>query len=381
MNENLSSRERLMIAIANGKPDRVPATPDFSNMIPCKLTGKPFWDIYLHNNPTLFEAYCHAARHYGIDGWNVIYGGMDFRYRNSPEVSKNIISRTQDRIVERIRYNTPAGDLYETVTYMPADPPTKTEKKIKHFPDDFRKIKYFYGEITGADASKIPEYKKMSGDSGVFTLTLGYPGMHTWNDFFEGNLQNAIYAYYDYPEIFEEWAELIDREQCRKAEFILDSKPDLVLIGGSGTLTLSNPELVKKFAIPTIKKICRMAKQAGVLTMLHSCGTTMAFLEMLVNETDLNCINPLEGPPMGDVDLAEVKKLYGSRISLMGNLQTTSVMLMGTPEDVEVAAKKAIDDAGKDGGFLLSTGDQCGRDTPPENIFKLVEVAKTYGKY
>jgi uroporphyrinogen-III decarboxylase len=36
---------------------------------------------------------------------------------------------------------------------------------------------------------------------------------------------------------------------------------------------------------------------------------------------------------------------------------------------------------GAGGGFLLSTGDQCGRDTPPENLFKLVEVATTYGKY
>jgi uroporphyrinogen decarboxylase len=56
-------------------------------------------------------------------------------------------------------------------------------------------------------------------------------------------------------------------------------------------------------------------------------------------------------------------------------------MLMGTAADVEIAAKKAIDDAGEGGGFLLSTGDQCGRDTPPENLHKLVEVARTYGKY
>ncbi|AEF81977.1 cobalamin B12-binding protein [Leadbettera azotonutricia ZAS-9] len=68
-------------------------------------------------------------------------------------------------------------------------------------------------------------------------------------------------------------------------------------------------------------------------------------------------------------------------MSLMGNLQTTQVMLKGSPADVERAAKKAIDDAGADGGFLLSTGDQCGRDTPEANIFKLVETAKIYGKY
>ena len=381
MKDTLSSKERLKIAIANGKADRVPSIPDFSNMIPCKLTGKPFWDIYLHNNPTLFEAYCRAVEYYDIDGWNVVWSGVDFRRKNAPECFKTIASRTPERIVERIRYATPAGDLYETMTYMPADPPTKTEKMIKDLEKDFSKIKYLYGEITGIDNSRVPGFKKMTGDHGVFTLSVTYPGMHYWNEFFEGNLQNAIYAYYDHPEIFDEWADMAGRDLCRQAELYLDQEPDLLLVGGSGTLTLSSPELVKKYAIPTIKKICRMAKEAGVLTMLHSCGKTMAFLDMLVNETELNCVNPLEGPPMGDVDLAEVKKLYGSRIALMGNLNTTGVMLHGSPEDVERAAKKAIDDAGEGGGFLLSTGDQCGRDTPPENIFKLVETARTYGRY
>jgi uroporphyrinogen decarboxylase len=30
---------------------------------------------------------------------------------------------------------------------------------------------------------------------------------------------------------------------------------------------------------------------------------------------------------------------------------------------------------------VLSTGDQCGRDTPDRNLFAMVEVAKTYGTY
>jgi len=59
---------------------------------------------------------------------------------------------------------------------------------------------------------------------------------------------------------------------------------------------------------------------------------------------------------------------------------TTEVMLRGTADDVERAAKKCVDDAGAGGGFILSTGDQCGRDTPVENIWKLVEVCKTYGR-
>ena len=84
---------------------------------------------------------------------------------------------------------------------------------------------------------------------------------------------------------------------------------------------------------------------------------------------------------MGDCDLAEVKRLYGHQLSLMGNLHTTEVMLRGKPADVEQASRKAIDDAAQGGGFILSTGDQCGRDTPFENIQAMIQTAKTYGKY
>ena len=33
------------------------------------------------------------------------------------------------------------------------------------------------------------------------------------------------------------------------------------------------------------------------------------------------------------------------------------------------------------GGSILSTGDQCGRDTPDENILAMVDVAGDYGRY
>jgi uroporphyrinogen decarboxylase len=56
-------------------------------------------------------------------------------------------------------------------------------------------------------------------------------------------------------------------------------------------------------------------------------------------------------------------------------------MLKGTPEDVRAASRRAIDDAGAGGGFILSTGDQCGRDTPDENLHAMVETARDYGAY
>jgi uroporphyrinogen decarboxylase len=84
---------------------------------------------------------------------------------------------------------------------------------------------------------------------------------------------------------------------------------------------------------------------------------------------------------MGDCNLAELKRLWGDRITLKGNLHTTAVMLRGTVDDVVRAAKQAIDDAAAGGRFILSTGDQCGRDTPDANIRAMIETARTYGRY
>ena len=50
-------------------------------------------------------------------------------------------------------------------------------------------------------------------------------------------------------------------------------------------------------------------------------------------------------------------------------MHTTDVMLMMDVKGVEKEARKCLDDAMEGGGFILSTGDQCGRDTPDENIF------------
>ncbi len=92
-------------------------------------------------------------------------------------------------------------------------------------------------------------------------------------------------------------------------------------------------------------------------------------------------MEPMEEPPGGDVDLKEAKRRVGNKLCIKGNINTFNFMMNATPEQVEEKCKRAIDDAAADGGYVLSTGDQCGRDTPHANLFKMVEVAKTYGKY
>jgi uroporphyrinogen decarboxylase len=130
-----------------------------------------------------------------------------------------------------------------------------------------------------------------------------------------------------------------------------------------------------------VKKAIEMATAAGIPTHIHSCGPEKELVKIMAEETSLTIIDPLETPPMGDCDLAELKRLYGDRIVLKGNLHTTDVMLRGTVDEVIRASKKAIDDAAAGGRYVLSTGDQCGRDTPDENISAMIETARTYGRY
>ena len=187
--------------------------------------------------------------------------------------------------------------------------------------------------------------------------------------------------YYDHHDLVLEWAQRQSDYTIKYCERAIEAEPDFIMVGASGTITLQSPQIFRELGLPTLQKVTRMCKEAGIPTCLHSCGLEKELVKICAEETDLNIINPLEEPPMGDCYLGAIKRLYGDRLALMGNLNTITVMQRGSVEEVERVAKKAIDDAAAGGGFVLSTGDQCPVDTPDENLFKLIEVARTFGRY
>ena len=96
--EQITSRERMIVAIGNGQPDRVPVAPDMSNMIPARLTGKPFWDVYYFGDPPLWQAYIEAVKHFGIDGW-FTYGDMQYQWPGERRDAIEDIRKSADRWV------------------------------------------------------------------------------------------------------------------------------------------------------------------------------------------------------------------------------------------------------------------------------------------
>ncbi|MCK5737525.1 hypothetical protein KAH55_00020 [bacterium] len=161
----------------------------------------------------------------------------------------------------------------------------------------------------------------------------------------------------------------------------MDIRPDFFCVGGSGTLIFQTVEIFRQLAFPAVKRAIELATEVGIPTHLHSCGPETALVEIMAEETNLTVIDPLEILPMGDCNLADLKARLGDKVVLKGNLHTTEVMLRGSVADVIAASKKAIDDGATGGGFILSTGDQCGRETPFENLHAMVETARNYGRY
>ncbi len=374
----MTSRERMMIAIGNGVPDRVPVAPDMSNMIPCRLTGKPFWCIYAENDPPLWRAYLDAVDYFGIDGW-FIYGYLDFR-NSRVSGSHTWLEQSETRWVGRHTLRTPAGDLTSVMVYPRDNPPTVVEKMIKDPERDLPAL-YALWDFDSVDTTGFEAQRAEVGERAVVGTGLVPGGFHIWEGLFEGGVETLALLQMEHPEILDELDEQTTIRYRRELPYHLQARPDFILTGGSGSITMASPKLWRKYSLPGLQEITAAAKQAGVLTMVHSCGKERYLVEACAKETDLDCINPLEIPPMGDCNLKEIKQLFGDRLSLMGNLHTTEVMLRGTPGSVKEAARQAIEDAAENGGFILSTGDQCGRDTPDANIAALLEAAEAYGRY
>jgi len=380
----MTPAQRFLAVISNQIPDRVPASPDISNYIPCKRTGLPFWDIYFYEKIPLWQAYLEAIQYFGGEAWVASCAGAPLIH-NQTRVERrhqDQYRKDDDAMIRRTTIHTPDGTLTQTHTCFRNEPPSPNEKPIKNLQQDFKKFKWLIAPATGIDHGKVDQVRQACRrNQQAFGLCIAYPGFQFWEGFIQNSVQALSYALMDCPAILDEWFDLDLARGTREMELTLSTKPDYVLFGGSGTITLASPQLAMKYALPALKQWSKMAKDAGVPAMLHSCGKSRALIEMLVQHTDVNLINPLEPPPMGDVDLADVKNKFGTQIALMGNLHTTDVMLRGTTETVKQKALAAIRDAGQNGGFILSTGDQCPRDTPDQNIFALIETAKKLGTY
>jgi len=112
-----------------------------------------------------------------------------------------------------------------------------------------------------------------------------------------------------------------------------------------------SPAQFSEFVAPYLAKLIKGHRDLGFYTIKHTDGNIMPIIDQLV-EANPHALHSLD--PQAGVDIAEVKKLYGDKVCLIGNVNC-GLMDTGTNEEVVESARYALRHGMPGGGYIFST--------------------------
>jgi len=139
-------------------------------------------------------------------------------------------------------------------------------------------------------------------------------------------------------------------------------------ISGTNGLFMS-PIDFKEIIFPAMKRLYKNWHSYGLYIIKHSDGNLYPIMDDLI-DTGLDCLHPID--PTAGMSRKKVKREYGKKICIMGNVNCAGSLIHGTKEDVVKETKDCIDIAGPGGGYILASSNSIPRDTKPENYIAMV---------
>lgn len=152
------------------------------------------------------------------------------------------------------------------------------------------------------------------------------------------------------------------------ARALADAGAD-VLSGGDAPAGLLGPRLYRTLAWPFERRLIEALKSAITQPVsLHICGRALPLLpDMAATGADVLELDQ-------NVDLARACAAVGPGVALWGNLDPVALLAQGSPDDVRLAARRAIAtvQAAGHGRFVLSSGCTLAVETPAANLDALI---------
>ena len=105
------------------------------------------------------------------------------------------------------------------------------------------------------------------------------------------------------------------------------------------------------FIVPPLRNLIAGYREMGFFTIKHTDGNIMPILEQMV-DCKPDALHSLD--PQGGVDLAEVKRLVGDRVALIGNVNC-GLLQTGTEEEVKADVLRSLNQGMPGGGYVFST--------------------------
>ncbi len=340
--------ERCFAVLNGGTPDRVPVIPQ-AFMFSLETAGVRMGEV-VRNASRMAEAQVISQERYGYDGCIV-----DFDDATLAEAcgAKVIFRDDEPAVVDesepRLR------TLADVATLKVPDPQKDARLPI-------------WLETTHALVERTGNRIFIMGraDQGPFTLACLLRGAQQFFlDLMSGEDTGAITGLIDY---------------CRRACAVFakaqkDAGAHATSIGDAyASPNLISPRMYRQYALPAEIELVREVQEYGIPMSLHICGNTSAILADMAG----TAARILEID--WKVDMGAARCLVPPETILMGNVNPSDPMVLGTPSEVTDAARKVIRDTGGR-GLILSSGCALGRDTRPENMQALVAAAREFGTF
>jgi uroporphyrinogen decarboxylase len=137
------------------------------------------------------------------------------------------------------------------------------------------------------------------------------------------------------------------------------------------------PELFAELVTPYLKRLIAGQRELGFFVIKHTDGNIMPILDQLV-DANPHALHSLD--PQGHVDIAVVKRLYGQRVALIGNVNC-GLLTTGTDDEVIASARYALQSGMPGGGYVYSTSNCVFTGMPLERYDLMLDVWRREGNY
>ena len=126
---------------------------------------------------------------------------------------------------------------------------------------------------------------------------------------------------------------------------------------------------------PTLRPILEELWRRGHQVLFYAEGKWAPHLDTFASLPDGSIIFHVDRD-----DIAQVHRAIGHKFCLSGGIPN-HVLAFGTTDEVRAACKRAIDVAGRDGGYIMDASAIVQNDAKIENIRAMTQFTRDYGSY
>ncbi|MCL4376884.1 MAG: hypothetical protein M1475_08605 [Actinobacteria bacterium] len=142
---------------------------------------------------------------------------------------------------------------------------------------------------------------------------------------------------------------------------------------------LISPDYFRKEIVPRFKKMISFIKtMTNAKCCYHCCGSIYWCMEDLI-DMGADIIHPVQANAEGN-DSEKLKNKFGDRICFHGGTNNQGVFHKDV-HSLAIDTLNRIKYLAPGGGYIFSSGHNIQANMPPENIIRLFEISRIFGKY